>query len=393
MLLTDETIFALTATKPQQEFFDSGWAERGSFGVRVNRAKGEKVFFLMYSMRGKRRRFPLGRFPTLSVEEAKDYARNIISRVNSGEDPAVIRRVSKDEGLFSLLCSRYLRDKQLGEKTRKEYERIASTELLPLFKDRHVESISERELRRLLYRIGEERSAPTLANRVRALLHAVFEFSIATGHLESNPLGEIRPNFKEKALRKDRARNTVPFETIQEIFGAAREIGDSSGALAEFALLSGVSATKLCSLRWSDLRGDFCRVGSALINITPLHREILNRASRDSEYLFTSKSGAQITNSRSILQKIERRTDLKLPYNWSEIEGSTRGAMIKLGLPYTEVSLVFGAQGKLGVEPPENSLVEWASRRIFSEWAQLLANSGPEDRGKVVRLRRFKRLK
>ena len=58
------------------------------FGMRVTKA-GTKTFILIYRHRGRTRRMTLGRFPVLSLGDAREKANEALRELNSGSDPAV----------------------------------------------------------------------------------------------------------------------------------------------------------------------------------------------------------------------------------------------------------------------------------------------------------------
>lgn len=374
MDFTDRLLLTLTTQQPQQEFYDSSWKSGGSLGIRINRGKGEKLFFLLYSVNGKRRRYPLGRFPTTPVEDARIAATKIITRVRAGEDPLLLRKLRNltIEDVFG----RFINTRELAEKTKREYLRLFSQEVLPYLKARRVDSIAERELKRLLYILAEERHKPALANRVRALLSAIFNFALEAGLCDENPLIGIPPSSKER--RESLIKNVASLEELYSFF--ERSEGDVAGSVVRFSLLSGVSLNEVRTLRWSDLRGEFWETRRGyLVNLTQAHRAILSAMRSGSEHIFAPP----YKSSSSLLKKVGAAQ-----YSPTELERSIQQAMLKVGIPFTEHSLVFGK-----LRPPENSLREWAARKLFSEWVALLTSPDAPEQGKVVRLRRFKRLK
>ncbi len=70
-LLTDKKISTLKATQRRQEFWDTALP---GFGVRVTKT-GQKTFFVMCREGGKQKRISLGRYPLVSLAEARESAR------------------------------------------------------------------------------------------------------------------------------------------------------------------------------------------------------------------------------------------------------------------------------------------------------------------------------
>lgn len=68
------------------------WDEVPGFGLRI-RPTGVKSFILKYrTLAGEQRKLTLGSLRALTVEQARDLARDALVRVRSGGDPAMERR-------------------------------------------------------------------------------------------------------------------------------------------------------------------------------------------------------------------------------------------------------------------------------------------------------------
>src|SRR4051794_420597 len=86
----------------QVEYFDT---HLPSFGIRVSYS-GAKAWFIMTRVERRLTRITLGRFPALSLADARDKARAVMSVARSGRDPRLIeaeqrrRRTQERETLF-----------------------------------------------------------------------------------------------------------------------------------------------------------------------------------------------------------------------------------------------------------------------------------------------------
>ncbi len=398
----EEWLKGLRTEQPQAEFYDPAWSGRGSFGVRVNRRRGSKAFFLMYSFRGRRRRFPLGVFPTISLEDARALAVKVSEKVAGGTDPVADRKRLSTDGEFRKVSERFLGRRRLKPATRKEYERILKTELLPQFSGRTLEQITERDVRLVVFHIGEERGSWALANRARALLSALFQFGLEAGLCEENPVSRVPASVREVARRTSRGTTPVAFDLLQIIYAAAQELTPPARALVQFTLLSGVPVRHVQELKWEAIRGDFWLApDGTLVSLTPQHRALLNSVSRESDYIFTTDGERPFRNTRAVLQRVKLllRADREIDaINWSDIVRSIRQSMLQIGIPYSEVALLF-APAKVTaakISPPNRTLLEGASARVFFDWAAAVSGRAanmPDPSGKILRFRRLKRLK
>lgn len=90
MKLTFDTICAIAPVPPKTEIivFDD---DVPGFGVRAS-LNGSKVFIVQYSIGNKQRRISLGKIETLQVDTARQKAKEILTAVRMGQDPAGDRR-------------------------------------------------------------------------------------------------------------------------------------------------------------------------------------------------------------------------------------------------------------------------------------------------------------
>jgi len=79
---------------------DDGKRGLGSgFGLRVYKG-GAKSFALRYRAAGRLRFYTIGKASILTLDEARERARELLVRIGDGEDPAADRRRSRDAEIF-----------------------------------------------------------------------------------------------------------------------------------------------------------------------------------------------------------------------------------------------------------------------------------------------------
>lgn len=84
------------------------------FGILVG-SGGAKSFVIQYDNReGRRRRFTIGRFGIITVEQARDLARIKLGEVAAGIDPAEISQTERQEQKVGALCDWYLEEARAG---------------------------------------------------------------------------------------------------------------------------------------------------------------------------------------------------------------------------------------------------------------------------------------
>src|SRR5262245_27744782 len=84
------------------------WDERlPGFGVRVY-PSGKKAFVLFYRANGRQRVLTLGAYGPLTLDQARDLARQRIGEVIGGEDPVENRKKARQGETVRDLCEAYL---------------------------------------------------------------------------------------------------------------------------------------------------------------------------------------------------------------------------------------------------------------------------------------------
>ena len=92
-LLTDVLVRKLRPQEGRQfEVFDS---KVPGLAVRVS-PKGTKTFTLLYRAGRRARRMTVGRYPLLSLAEARARAERALREVSEGRDPAVLKQAARN---------------------------------------------------------------------------------------------------------------------------------------------------------------------------------------------------------------------------------------------------------------------------------------------------------
>jgi integrase len=195
-MLTDRSI---RDAKPKASVYrirDDNIVCRG-FGVAVapEGAKGgggTKTFFLSYTSPedGNRKQISLGRYPNLSLAEARKKAAQVREEVDAGRDPAVEKRrevtkrmENRQLGSLGELLDLYILGlREDGKRTADEVARIKSKDIPLHLRDRPAHLISKDDILDILTPITQ-RGAPVHSDNVRAYLRAAFELGL---HAESS---------------------------------------------------------------------------------------------------------------------------------------------------------------------------------------------------------------
>jgi integrase len=232
---------------------DIRWdAQIPGFGVRIY-PSGKKSFVLSYRSDGRKHIMTVGRYGVMTLEQARDDAREKLVSVNKGADPLEKRRRESQGETVKILCTQYLeRYAKLKKKTWKEDERRIERHLIPAWGLKKVKSIRESDVSHLHFKIGE--TAPYEANRVLALCSKIFELA--------KKWGFVPDNFKNPARNIDKYNETSRDRWVEpnELPKLAKAIDEEENEFVRAALwlylLTGVRKSELLGAKWGDINFD-----------------------------------------------------------------------------------------------------------------------------------------
>lgn len=211
------------------------------FGVYV-KPSGVKSFFVQYRspVTAKKRRYTIGQYGRLTLDQARIEAKDILGRVAKGEDPLRTRAQDRQHAratarTISELCDDYMRDAEAGLVTYRRKPKRASTlavdrgrierHIKPLLGENPVSDVTKRDVERVMHavRLGKTsvtvktgprgraivKGGPTAANRVVSLLGSIFTYAVKQGIRSDNPAWGIeRPvdGKRDRVLSPDEYR-------------------------------------------------------------------------------------------------------------------------------------------------------------------------------------------
>jgi integrase len=233
-------------------------------------SNGVKTFYVRRKVSGRSERFLIGRFPDLTIEQARAKAASIHASLAIGDNPAEARRKLKGEmtlgQLFDEYESRYLipKQKKSADELRCNYERYLG-ELSPSPRNKHgrerkkptgsvnwhrrkLSSVSREDVRRLHTKIGVS-IGRTTANRVLQLLRAMYNHAIRWNLLSrSNPAEGI-----EMFVSRSRDRFLQVDELPRLLTAVEASQSENLRDLVLMALFTGARKGNLLSMKWSDV--------------------------------------------------------------------------------------------------------------------------------------------
>jgi integrase len=275
--LTERRIRAIKAADDQRMEVMDGAVP--GLGIRAY-PTGAKSWFLRYGPQEARQRIVLGPYPSLSLEAARNKARELVAGVKiTGRDPMAERKAERtarrkaETETFEALAAFYLEEHAKRHKRLRawqEDERKLRVEVFPAWDSRPAAEIRRADVRELLEKIAVERGG-VCANRTRALLSKVFSFGVEQERVEANPVYGVKRLYMEKP--RERVLTEEELGTLWPLFD---RLQPAVAAAWRLVLLTAQRPGEVLSMRWRDLerdsRGTWWNIPAELTKTNRAHR-------------------------------------------------------------------------------------------------------------------------
>ena len=245
--LTDTSLRQLAPKAAQYEISDftvPGLAVRVSPG-------GTKSFILYYRVGLRLRKLTLGRYPILSLKEARLKAKTALQEVNEGKDPQALKieqRQSYQDSLFSAVCTNFI-EKYAKRKNRswKETERLLRKDFVSRWANLRVQDITRKHVHQVLDELLTA-NGPSAANHAFAAIRKFFNWCVERGEVDNSPCVGL------KAPAKFNSRDRVlTDDEVARIWGSLDQMGYPFGPFVKLLFLTGQRREEVASLRWQYL--------------------------------------------------------------------------------------------------------------------------------------------
>ena len=299
------------------DFWDTGKNSSG-LGLRVSRS-GSKIWVVMYrrASDGKKRRHRIGRYPALSLADARKAASGIRARVDRDEDPAGERQQSRQEIRFCQLAEDYLqKHAKPHRRTWQEDERRLIRNILPAIGDQRAKLVSPNDLL-TIHEDLTEAGAPVEANRNIELVRRIYSWGIGKRRVEANPAARLQLN-PEKSWDR-----TLSHDELRAFWAGldSLEIDDSTRRVLQLALLTGQRAGEISGSTIAELdldRGLWTIPGTRTKNgvthvvpLSPWAQDVFEEALKSARdgMLFPSRKPKKSIDRRSISRAVARNLE------------------------------------------------------------------------------------
>ena len=239
--------------------------ELKGFAVRVT-SSGAKSFILEKRIDGKVKRLTLGRYPELTVEQARKEAHKLLGHIATGRNPVAEK---KQEALQSTTLKQAFDDfvktrKNLKERTLYDYRRVM-TIIFADWQDKAMTDINKDMVSKRHNKVGSERGE-AYANLSMRFLRALFNFAIAqyedgngNSILRENPVTRLTQT--RAWYRVDRRQTVIKPHELEPWFNAIMNlkndpISQNRETIRDYLLLvlfTGLRREEAASMTWNNI--------------------------------------------------------------------------------------------------------------------------------------------
>jgi integrase len=256
-ILTDRACKALKPAKAGERYQIADAIVPG-LALRIT-DNGAKSFVLVARYPGSTNptRRALGSYGAISLDDARNKAREWLALLQQGIDPAeqeARRRAAEQRkrlNTFAAMAEDFIASKLPGEKRGKEIENTIRRELLPKWGGLAVTDITESHVRDLVK--AKARDYEAMARNLLALIRRIFNWAIdqrAYG-LEHSPCARLKPN-KLVGEQAERTR-VLCNDEMRALWRAAEAMGGAYGAFYRMLLLTGQRRSEVAGAQWSEI--------------------------------------------------------------------------------------------------------------------------------------------
>jgi integrase len=261
-------------------FWDQELKGFGCLCRRDARGNLARSFIIQYRVGKQQRKLKLGDAAKLTVKQARKKAEELFARITLGQDPQGERKQERAAPTltFADAVGQYLTLKKLS--VRHSSLRVTTLYLthpryFP-FGKMPLDKITQSQVASRLDAIHAESGAPT-CSRSRAHLSAFFTWSMRRGHCALNPV------IATEAIKSGPGRERIlSDDELRIVWNSCRD--DDLGRVIKLLLLSGLRASEVGGLRWSEIHDGAIHLppkrtksGRAhVVPLTPMMRSVID---------------------------------------------------------------------------------------------------------------------
>jgi len=248
-----------------------------SLRITANDVRTWTVFYR--DKHARQKRLTLGRYPAVSLADARDLARDAQRDVAKGGDPVLHKRAAREVLSFGQLAREYIEHHaKPNKRSWAEDERQLESSLLPKWRNRPASELTAEDLL-LVLNAKLRAGAPVAANRLRALVSRIYTFGADQRLVApaANPVIGVKKPSKETT--RDRV---LTDDEIRRLWEACVTQNPYVCAWFRLRLVTAQRGGELLQMRWQDVdpKTHFWTIPAEFVKNAQAHRVYLNATAR-----------------------------------------------------------------------------------------------------------------
>lgn len=253
MPLTDT---ALKALKPRDKIYSV--ADEKGLSIEVY-PTGGMVWRYRYRLEGKYEKLTLGKYPALTLKNARIKRDEAAQDVAMGQSPAKQKQLKKvaaaEATTVREFTERFFQEIQVKDrKDNKQVRRYFDNDILPHIGDKPMKEVTTEDVRSIIWR-KKEHGFDAAAGQIRGLLKKLCDYAVTCGLLNFNPVLALPMRHVHKAESRDRALEPAEIKVfINAVY--ASNIRRQFKLGLHLILLTMVRKSELLLARWEHVDFD-----------------------------------------------------------------------------------------------------------------------------------------
>jgi integrase len=347
-------------------------------------SKGKKSFSVVKWANGRQQRITIGRYPLLSLAEARAMTKEVLIGGSAILGPPAVEAPAEQTLTYAELADLYV-ERHLKPNTR-SWRNVKSSLLrhpaVQHLLARPAASINLRELVEVVDSIAAA-GTPQAAVNILRRLKMLFNWAVDRDLVPANPCERIRP--PAKTVERDRVLTDAE---IAAVWQASHQLPTPYGQMYRLFLLTGQRRSEVATMCWGEVQGDVWTIprekvkkdrphtvplaGAAEDILAGLRR--MPRVVDDNGFVFTTTGGKSASSN---FAKVKRQLDaLSGVTDWTihDIRRTVRSKLAELGVPREVARKVLNHEdGKVDrIYNRHEYLAE--KREALGRWERVLMN-------------------
>ncbi len=249
-------------------------------------SRGVTTFFVRKRVNNRDKRIIIGKYPEITVEQARAAVPEILMRVST--PPRRRRAVS-----FKRLIAMYMENRvRRSDYSRMKLERAINRHLSTLF-DKNITQITPDDIRGVVGAI----SGPAISGRMQELLQSVFSYAIDSGFVHENPVAHLD--------KIPRVRHACPLNKIRfQRLLAAIDGAETANLRAAFLMLAYgfLPKSQIFAMQWHDLDFNLCTWGERPLADAAI--VVLQDVPQNGRWVFPGRGRGHLTDPRYAWRRV-----------------------------------------------------------------------------------------